>query len=60
MHLVDPTRDRHLMNKSADVLVKTCSVPPCWYQPVANTGLIWNPETGQVETEREVAKKPEE
>ena len=26
LHLVDPTRDRHLMNKSDDVLVKTCGV----------------------------------
>ena len=26
LHMVDPTRDRYLMNKSADVLVKTCGV----------------------------------
>ena len=32
LHMVDPTRDRYLMNKSADVLVKTCGVRlPCKY-----------------------------
>lgn len=48
LHLVDPTRDRHLMNKSDDVLVKTCGVPPCWYQPVPNKGLKRDPETGDI------------
>ena len=57
MHLVDPTRDRHLMNKSADVLVRSCGVPPCWYNPVPNKGLSFDPDTGLVESERERAKE---
>ena len=104
LHMVDPTRDRYLMNKSADVLVKTCGVrfhspihttasnaassiavpasknvlhlscisaafnlrlgvlavqqvPPCWYQPVRNTGLVWDAKTGLVELKKEKAAK---
>ena len=38
LHMVDPTRDRYLMNKSADVLVKTCGVRSLssTYIPVAS------------------------
>ena len=32
-------------------------VPPCWYQPVRNTGLVWDAKTGQVELRKEKAAK---
>ena len=28
-------------------------VPPCWYQPVRNTGLVWDAKTGLIEHKKE-------
>ena len=39
MHLLDPTRDRALMNKSCDVLIPECGIPARWYSAVKDEGL---------------------
>ena len=42
MHMVDPTRDPALMNRSDNVLTKQHSIPGCWYQPVVNKGMVYD------------------
>ena len=39
LHLLDPLRDRALMNKSSNTLTPDCGIPPCWYSPVKDAGL---------------------
>lgn len=48
LHMVAATRDRYLMNKSDDVLIKACGAAVRWYQPVLNKGLHWDPKTQRV------------
>ena len=42
LHLVDPNRDRAMMNKSDNVLTEACGVPPCWYEPGAHKGMTYD------------------
>ena len=41
------------MSPSMHGVSAAAQVPPCWYQPVRNTGLVWDAETGLVELEKE-------
>ena len=42
LHLLDPTRDRALVNKSASVLAETEEIPDSWWDPVPHQGLVFN------------------
>lgn len=39
LHLLDPTRDVALCNKSDDILEKELRIPPCWWEPEPNNGM---------------------
>lgn len=39
LHLIDPTRDRALVNKTDDILVPEARVPARWWDPFKNNGM---------------------
>lgn len=45
LHLIDPSRDRALMNKSDDALNEECGIPPSWFTAVMNKGLVIDTKT---------------
>ena len=57
MHLLDPTRDRALMNKSCDVLIPECGIPACWYSAVKDEGLTRRSDNGRLTSENVILKQ---
>lgn len=39
LHLLDSSRDKTLVNKSADLLTDDQRVPGCWWDPIPHKGL---------------------
>jgi hypothetical protein len=39
LHLLDSSRDKTLVNKSADLLTDDQKVPGCWWDPIPHKGL---------------------
>jgi hypothetical protein len=41
LHLLDSSRDKSLVNKSADLLTEEEKVPGCWWDPIPHKGLTY-------------------
>lgn len=39
LHLLDSSREKALVNKSADLLVEEEQIPGCWWDPIPHKGL---------------------
>lgn len=47
LHLLDPTRDRALVNKSDSILTDGEKIPDDWWDPVPYKGLTKDSNTGK-------------